>query len=218
MTRGKVTGGEPANSAKCANSANSDSRFQPPKSAAKCFFQLRSTFILSVTDRFLHSSLAYRFILGFESLSSSLQVSLHFYRLSDHLRPSNAPSKCLPAHLHPLVAITSRAIRSISSSVANGNTYPYQYDVMSTRLTIFSSNLLYPKEDRINNRLMFTCRTCHVGEPATSYCVYQNKLSSQVGDTAGVTQDVGNDPTVCLSGFCLLCGDQIACFVCGSAS
>ena len=59
-----------------------------------------------------------------------------------------------------------------------------------------SSNLLYPKEDRATNQLMFTCRTCHVGEPATSYCVYQNKLHSQVGDTAGVTQDVASDPTV----------------------
>jgi DNA-directed RNA polymerase II subunit RPB9 len=48
----------------------------------------------------------------------------------------------------------------------------------------------------VNNRLMFICRTCHVGEPATSPCVYQNKLNNQVGDTAGVTQDVGSDPTV----------------------
>ena len=62
-----------------------------------------------------------------------------------------------------------------------------------------SSNLLYPKEDRANNRLMFICRTCHVGEPAASPCVYQNKLNNQVGDTAGVTQDVGSDPTVGLS-------------------
>lgn len=78
-----------------------------------------------------------------------------------------------------------------------------------------SSNLLYPKEDRATNQLMFTCRTCHVGEPASSYCVYQNNLTSQVGDTAGVTQDVGSDPTVCLPGFCTLCGDQITCFICG---
>jgi DNA-directed RNA polymerase II subunit RPB9 len=80
---------------------------------------------------------------------------------------------------------------------------------------LHSSNLLYPKEDRVTNQLMFTCRTCHVGEPASSYCVYQNKLHSQVGDTAGVTQDVGSDPTVCLPGFCTLCGDEITCSVCG---
>jgi hypothetical protein len=68
--------------------------------------------------------------------------------------------------------------------------------------------LLYPKEDRATNQLMFTCRTCHVGEPATSYCVYQNKLHSQVGDTAGVTQDVGSDPTVCDPDlYTILCGD-----------
>lgn len=84
-------------------------------------------------------------------------------------------------------------------------------------LTTRSSNLLYPKEDRVNNQLMFTCRTCHVGEPASSYCVYQNKLNTQVGDTAGVTQDVGSDPTVCLPGFCTHCGEEITCFVCGEA-
>ncbi|KAF3480453.1 uncharacterized protein GIQ15_05800 [Arthroderma uncinatum] len=76
------------------------------------------------------------------------------------------------------------------------------------------SNLLYPKEDRATNSLVFACRTCHVAEPATSYCVFQNKLHSQVGDTAGVTQDVGNDPTVGLP-FCLLCGEEICCDFCG---
>lgn len=89
---------------------------------------------------------------------------------------------------------------------------------MLTPVFFISSNLLYPKEDRANNRLMFTCRTCHVGEPASSYCVYQNKLNTQVGDTAGVTQDVGSDPTVSLPGFCTLCGDEIACFSCGEMS
>lgn len=74
---------------------------------------------------------------------------------------------------------------------------------------------------------MFTCRTCHVGEPATSYCVYQNKLNSQVGDTAGVTQDVSSDPTVgapgpfssgflSLPGFCTCCGNELDCSVCGN--
>ncbi|KAK9570831.1 DNA-directed RNA polymerase II core subunit rpb9 [Aspergillus fumigatus] len=81
---------------------------------------------------------------------------------------------------------------SPSPSVSGDNK---QIDQIHFRFCRECSNLLYPKEDRVNNRLMFTCRTCHVGEPATSYCVYQNKLNSQVGDTAGVTQDVGSDPT-----------------------
>lgn len=76
-------------------------------------------------------------------------------------------------------------------------------------LTSYSSNLLYPKEDRVTNQLMYSCRTCHVSEPATSYCVYQNNLNSQVGDTAGVTQDVISDPTVCLQYLCTLCGEVV---------
>ncbi|EEH07689.1 conserved hypothetical protein [Histoplasma capsulatum G186AR] len=75
------------------------------------------------------------------------------------------------------------------------------------------SNLLYPKEDRNTNTLMFTCRTCHVGEPASSPCVYQNKLNNQVGDTAGVTQDVGSDPTLPRSNkLCPSCGENEAVF------
>lgn len=218
MTRGKVTGGEATNIAKCANSANPDSRFQPA--------QVRRQVLLSTSlDIHLVCCRSLSSLESCLSLYLGLPINLIFASACTvFLHPAppsttfNTSPKCLPAHLHPLVAIASRAIRFISSSVANGNVYSYLYDAMSTSLTVSSSNLLYPKEDRINNRLMFTCRTCHVGEPATSYCVYQNKLSSQVGDTAGVTQDVGNDPTVCLSGFCLLCGDQIACFVCGSAS
>ncbi|EAU29881.1 conserved hypothetical protein [Aspergillus terreus NIH2624] len=102
------------------------------------------------------------------------------------------------------------------SSSAGGDTKPSEQ--VHFRFCRECSNLLYPKEDRANNRLMFTCRTCHVGEPASSYCVYQNKLNTQVGDTAGVTQDVGSDPTVSLPGFCTLCGDEIACFSCGEMS
>lgn len=108
---------------------------------------------------------------------------------------------------------------SPSPSAAGG---AKQSDQIHFRFCRECSNLLYPKEDRATNQLMYTCRTCHVGEPATSYCVYQNKLNSQVGDTAGVTQDVGSDPTVCspdffsLPGFCTLCGSEIACSKCGS--
>ena len=81
--------------------------------------------------------------------------------------------------------------------------------------------MLYPKEDRINNILMFACRTCQFSEPAPSSCVYRNTLSNTVGETAGVTQDVGSDPTVghqsgTLSQIplCTLCGKISWCGAC----
>jgi DNA-directed RNA polymerase II subunit RPB9 len=102
--------------------------------------------------------------------------------------------------------------------------------------------MLYPKEDRENNVLMYACRTCQFSEQAPTACVYRNQLSNTVGETAGVTQDVGSDPTVC--GYsrpasvhqeccslacdadspgndaetlitCTLCGEEIACYRCG---
>lgn len=79
---------------------------------------------------------------------------------------------------------------------------------------VYSSNMLYPKEDRMSNTLMFACRTCQFSEPATSACVFRNILHNSVGETAGVTQDVGSDPTVGLPEFCTLCGQEITCFIC----
>lgn len=82
--------------------------------------------------------------------------------------------------------------------------------------------MLYPKEDRENQQLMFACRTCEFSEPAASSCVFRNTLYNEVGETAGVTQDVGSDPTVGIpeseldfDPTCTLCGDRIKCEVCG---
>ncbi|OBT45850.1 hypothetical protein VE00_03880 [Pseudogymnoascus sp. WSF 3629] len=60
----------------------------------------------------------------------------------------------------------------------------------------FISNMLYPKEDNDTRQLQFACRTCQYSEPAISSCVFRNVLNNAVGETAGVTQDVGSDPTV----------------------
>jgi DNA-directed RNA polymerase II subunit RPB9 len=78
--------------------------------------------------------------------------------------------------------------------------------------------MLYPKEDRANNKLEFACRTCEFREEAATSCVFRNELRNTVGETAGITQDVGQDPTVGLSNipdFCTLCGNEIFCEVCG---
>jgi DNA-directed RNA polymerase II subunit RPB9 len=77
--------------------------------------------------------------------------------------------------------------------------------------------MLYPAEDRERRELIFTCRTCMYSEAPSSSCVYRNDLSNTVGETAGITQDVGQDPTVGLNllEFCTVCGKEITCEKCG---
>ncbi|KAH0614682.1 uncharacterized protein H6S33_000318 [Morchella sextelata] len=58
------------------------------------------------------------------------------------------------------------------------------------------SNMLYPHEDRLNNTLLYRCRTCQATEAASNYCVFRNVLGGSAGETAGVTTDVGSDPTL----------------------
>lgn len=80
------------------------------------------------------------------------------------------------------------------------------------------SNMLYPKEDEDAHKLQFTCRTCQYTEDAQTTCVFRNVLNTSAGETAGVTQDVGSDPTVSASSspvICLCCGLVVNCVTCG---
>ncbi|KAF4004941.1 RNA polymerases M/15 Kd subunit family protein [Saccharomyces cerevisiae] len=56
------------------------------------------------------------------------------------------------------------------------------------------NNMLYPREDKENNRLLFECRTCSYVEEAGSPLVYRHELITNIGETAGVVQDIGSDP------------------------
>ncbi|PHH81690.1 hypothetical protein CDD82_178 [Ophiocordyceps australis] len=78
------------------------------------------------------------------------------------------------------------------------------------------SNMLYPKEDEDAHRLQFVCRTCQYSEEAASTCVFRNVMNNSAGETAGVTQDVGSDPTVSelMSAICVTCGHVILCDFC----
>ncbi|KAF2751304.1 hypothetical protein M011DRAFT_473801 [Sporormia fimetaria CBS 119925] len=102
------------------------------------------------------------------------------------------------------------------------------------------SNLLFPREDKETHRLLFACRTCAFTEEAQSACVMRHEISSTVGATAGITQDVGQDPTVGLTrhlsnttlsntdpelpfeeqlpSLCTMCGQEIICIECGEES
>ena len=72
------------------------------------------------------------------------------------------------------------------------------------------------------HKLQFTCRTCFYTEDAQTTCVFRNVLNTSAGETAGVTQDVGSDPTVSsafdsahVPAVCLMCGHVVACETCG---
>ena len=43
-----------------------------------------------------------------------------------------------------------------------------------------SSNLLFPKEDKAENKLLFACRTCAFTEEAASSCVMRHEIASTV--------------------------------------
>lgn len=101
--------------------------------------------------------------------------------------------------------------------------------------------MLYPKEDRETNTLMFACRTCHFSEEADAACIYRNSLKETIAETPGNVQDVAQDPTVgepsdsmslddstydsamdmedsqgvdVVPAFCTFCGQEILCPIC----
>ena len=107
--------------------------------------------------------------------------------------------------------------------------------------------MLYPKEDKLNNVLMFACRMCSYAEQAEATCIYRNALKEEIAETAGNVEDVAQDPTVGDSSdyenasyvyggehssamdmdiegeevvpeMCTLCGKEILCPYCGQPS
>ena len=76
--------------------------------------------------------------------------------------------------------------------------------------------MLYPREDKMLNQLIFQCRNCSWSTEVGATCIYRNELSGNVSETAGVIQDVASDPTVGdpIPEFCTLCGEAILCPTC----
>jgi len=58
------------------------------------------------------------------------------------------------------------------------------------------NNILYPREDPDNKRLLYACRHCDYSEIAVNPLVYRNDLLKAASETAGVTTDVASDPTL----------------------
>ncbi|KAL8732035.1 MAG: hypothetical protein Q9166_002987 [cf. Caloplaca sp. 2 TL-2023] len=105
---------------------------------------------------------------------------------------------------------------SPNDAQATGQTAKPEKEQVKFRFCGDCSNMLAPREDRINNKLMYHCRMCQYSEEADSACVFRNSIYNIIGETAGVTQDVGSDPTVGLPDlWCILCGQEITCDRCG---
>lgn len=65
---------------------------------------------------------------------------------------------------------------------------------MSFKFCAECNNMLYPKEDKSNRRLLYQCRNCSYSELADSPRVYRHELITNIGETAGVVDDIGSDP------------------------
>ena len=113
-------------------------------------------------------------------------------------------------HLTPYSVIPLTTLEMASPASSSGEEVKKNTEQITFRFCSECSNMLYPKEDPDTHRLQFACRTCQYSEEAASSCVFRNILNNAVGETAGVTQDVGSDPTVGLP-FCLLCGSVVIC-------
>ena len=66
----------------------------------------------------------------------------------------------------------------------------------SLRTCAECNNILYPREDPDNKRLLYACRHCDYSEIASQPLVYRNDLQRAAAETAGVTTDVASDPTL----------------------
>ncbi|RYP18176.1 hypothetical protein DL767_009888 [Monosporascus sp. MG133] len=82
------------------------------------------------------------------------------------------------------------------STTADGGESKKNLEQITFRFCSECANMLYPKEDEDTHQLKFTCRTCQFSDEATSTCVFRYVANNAAGETAGVTQDVGSDPTV----------------------
>lgn len=57
------------------------------------------------------------------------------------------------------------------------------------------NNMLYPKEDKRNKKLIYHCRICLWQQPADNPCVVVNKIVHEVDELSLIIPDLGEDPT-----------------------
>ncbi|KAI9307489.1 DNA-directed RNA polymerase II subunit I [Cunninghamella echinulata] len=66
----------------------------------------------------------------------------------------------------------------------------------SFKYCIECNNLLYPREDKANRQLMFSCRNCQFEEPADNMRVYRHEIIHGPSEQTMVLTDLSADPTL----------------------
>lgn len=59
-----------------------------------------------------------------------------------------------------------------------------------------SNDLLYPREDRANKRLMYFCRNCDYSVAAFDNCVHRRNIYHSAAEVTTILHDVRTDPTL----------------------
>ena len=59
-----------------------------------------------------------------------------------------------------------------------------------------SNDLLYPREDRTNKRLMYFCRNCDYSVAAFDNCVHRRNIYHSAAEVTTILHDVRTDPTL----------------------
>ncbi|AOW07320.1 YALIA101S02e06502g1_1 [Yarrowia lipolytica] len=67
---------------------------------------------------------------------------------------------------------------------------------MTSRFCLECNNMLYPREDKEDRKLLFACRNCPYTEFASTPLVFKHQLITNIEETAGVTTGIGADPTL----------------------
>lgn len=58
------------------------------------------------------------------------------------------------------------------------------------------NNMLYPKENKREQILMYACRNCNFKQPADNPCVYVQRIVHEVDELNFIIADVAQDPTL----------------------
>ncbi|KAK3277960.1 DNA-directed RNA polymerases II, IV and V subunit 9B [Cymbomonas tetramitiformis] len=58
------------------------------------------------------------------------------------------------------------------------------------------NNILYPREDKENQKLLFSCRNCDHSEVAPTSMVFRNEVLHTASERTQIIQDVAADPTL----------------------